>query len=355
MQTIRISIRDAESGMVIARDIYNQREQLIVNQGTILNPKTIEYLKFNLINSILIFRGSGDTAEFKVTYLDSLKESADYRKFDIEYAIGLQDLSQHMSQLIENQKDVNPNQLIDGVKGILDGSHNTMRLLEMLQCMRSFDDITYAHSFNVAMICGIFGKWLKFSQDDIEVLLLSGLIHDIGKLLIPKLIINKRDKLTQEEFEIVKTHPIKGYELMKNSNLDNRVLDAILMHHERQNGTGYPYGITGDKIHEFAQIVAIADVYDAMTADRIYRKGICPFDVVDIFEKALDMYNPKFLLVFLENIADSYINYNVKLSDGRIGEIIMINRRSLSKPVVRIDDDFIDLSKEEGLRIVEVI
>jgi HD-GYP domain-containing protein (c-di-GMP phosphodiesterase class II) len=129
------------------------------------------------------------------------------------------------------------------------------------------------------------------------------------------------------------------------------------MHHERFDGSGYPSNLRGSEIEDFAKIIAIADVYDAMTATRCYREPLCPFEAIRIFEdEGLQKYDPRFIMTFLENVVSSYINNRVVLSNGIIGDIVFINKMFLSKPIVRTEDgDFIDLSKERGLGILAIL
>lgn len=128
------------------------------------------------------------------------------------------------------------------------------------------------------------------------------------------------------------------------------------MHHERCDGTGYPLGIGADRIDKFAKIVSIADVYDAMTAARVYRGPLCPFSVIEIFEKeGLQKYETQYILCFLENVVLTYMNNRVKLSNGLEGDIVYINRQTLSRPMVKCGEQFIDLSAEKDISIVEII
>jgi HD-GYP domain-containing protein (c-di-GMP phosphodiesterase class II) len=124
------------------------------------------------------------------------------------------------------------------------------------------------------------------------------------------------------------------------------------MHHERCDGSGYPLGLGEDRINKYAKIVAIADVYDAMTAARIYRGPLCPFKVISIFEtEGLQKYDGKYILTFLEHIATTYMNNRVRLSNGKEGEVVFMNRNSLSKPMIKCGKTFIDLSKEPDIYI----
>ena len=192
----------------------------------------------------------------------------------------------------------------------------------------------------------MLGNWLGFSEDAQNTLTLCGLLHDIGKSRIPASIIGKPGRLTSEEFEQIKRHPLLGYELLKNQPLDPHIKNAALMHHERCDGSGYPTGLTEDYIDNFAMIVAIADVYDAMTAARSYRSPLCPFEVISKFEEdGFQKYHTKYILVFLKQIASTYQSNRVILSDGRGCTIVMLNQNALSRPIVQFDDkSCLDLS-----------
>ena len=194
------------------------------------------------------------------------------------------------------------------------------------------------------------------NEKDLKVLVTCGLLHDIGKLRVPNDIITKPGKLTVQEYEIVKKHPQYGYEMLKDKKLDRRVKLAALQHHERFGGTGYPYGLMGSDIEYFSSIVAVADVYDAMTASRIYRAPICPFEVVKMmYQDAFTKFDPIYAIPFLKNVVASYIGTNVKLSDGRTGNVVLINDNALDKPIVQCGNDYVNLSKNSGLSIVSLM
>ena len=122
------------------------------------------------------------------------------------------------------------------------------------------------------------------------------------------------------------------------------------------DGSGYPLGLAGNHIDEYARIVSIIDVYDAMTSPRVYRGPTCPFDVIQIFEEeGFQKYDSRYILTFLRRIAESYLNERIKLSDGRTGKLIYINVHALSRPVVMVDGQAIDLRKEKDLKIMEIM
>ena len=241
-------------------------------------------------------------------------------------------MKENINNFIVNDEDLNVDQLLDETLTLFGENSTTISMFDMLHNMRQIDDSTYAHSVNVALICRLIGKWKNFSEKDMDTLTLCGLLHDIGKSKIPNEIIGKPGKLTDSEYEEIKKHPVIGYNLVKNLDIDQRIKNAVLLHHERFDGKGYPLGLTGNEIDDFTSIVSIADVYDAMTANRCYRDGLCPFEVIAMFEKeGLTQFNPKYILTFLDHIANTYINNEVLLSDGSSGKIVLINKK-LTRP-----------------------
>ena len=128
------------------------------------------------------------------------------------------------------------------------------------------------------------------------------------------------------------------------------------MHHERCDGSGYPLGLKADKIDKYAKLVAIADLYDAMTSPRVYRGPMCPFQVVEEFEReGLQKHDPKMILVFLENVVNTYLQNRVRLNNGLEGDVIYINRDHLARPTIQSGNDFIDLAEEQDLEIEALV
>jgi putative nucleotidyltransferase with HDIG domain len=357
MEAIRIRTDQAESGMVVASDIYSSSNQLIITQGTILDERMITRLRFYNIYGLVINHQEPKTEVPKdESYIETLRNTVEFKKFNRTYVDTIGNVEGSFQDVINGDKPFNIDQMLADTDRILREGRNGAHVMEMLHGIRDYDDITYVHSLNVSLICSIFANWIKLSPEETRILTLGGLLHDIGKMLVPREIITKDGKLTPEEFEIIKSHTIRGYQALKDQPIDVRVKHAALMHHERCDGTGYPNGFKSDQIENFSKIIAIADVYDAMTSNRRYRKAICPFDVVENFERdGFLKYDPKYLMIFLERIVQSYIHNIVRLSDGSEGEVVMINKLTLSKPVVRIGSGFVDLSKERKLYIDSII
>lgn len=358
MNIIKILISQALPGMITAEDIYTKDNHLIIAKGTTLTDKIITRLVFYSIIELSIYASSQKTDEIDAdyTYIEQIRNSESFHRFHLAYKNTVNNFKESLDQIVSDQQELETDQLLADASKILYQCDSYIELFNMLQCMRNYDDTTYVHSLNVALICNIIGKWLHFEPDDLEAITLAGLLHDLGKLMIPSQIISKPTKLTAEEYTLIKTHTIRGYNILKNKQLDPRIKHAALMHHERCDGSGYPYGFYAEQIDPFAKLVAIADVYDAMTCARVYRGPLCPFDVITLFEtEGYTKYDPKYIMTFLEGIAQTYIHNSVRLSDGTVGEIVLINKLELSKPVVKVGDVFVDLTKHRDLQIVSLI
>jgi putative nucleotidyltransferase with HDIG domain len=349
----------AEAGMIIAEDVYTHDNRLIIPKNTVITDKIITRLKFYNISSISIAIAESKSPvskHIKINYSETIKSSNEFKKFNSKYDILINDLKLQLLNLISQKSQIDTSLLLNQIKSIIAESRNGIHLFDILHCMPESEDITYIHSLNVALISNVLAHWLKFSEEEINILTLGGLLHDIGKLVLPPEIMFKRNSLTDAEYAIIKTHPLRGYQLLNNSNLNPHIMNMILMHHERCDGNGYPSGLKSSRIDSFAKIIAIADVYDAMTSARVYRPALCPFEAISIFEsEGLQKFDPHYIMTFLEEIVQSYVGNRILLSNKQEGEIIMINKRALSRPIIQVDDQFIDLSKVQSLSIAAIL
>lgn len=360
MNTIKILTSQALPGMVVSEDIFTDDYHLIIAKDTVLTDKIISRLKFYSIKDFHIYSDDKiietETNFLESTFYNNLKKSETFKRFYKAYNNSANRIKDAMDDFIANPNDINTDDLLSEVRNILHQCDTGIGLFHMLHCMREFDDTTYIHSLNVSLICNIIGKWLNLSSEDLKIITIAGLLHDIGKLLIPNEIITKPSKLTDDEFSLIKTHTIEGYNILKDTNLDERIKNVVLMHHERCDGSGYPKGLTRHEIDPFARLVAIADVYDAMTSARVYRGPLCPFEVIKLFETEGYMkYDIQYILSFLEGVVQTYINNTVRLNNKMEGVIVFINKYNLSRPVVMCKDKFIDLSKQQDLYIEALI
>lgn len=284
--------------------------------------------------------------------------SDEFKGFQVDYLLYIEHVKTVFANVINTPGyTIDINDLIQRMAPLYNSRNTIVELFDMIHQMHSLSDTIYAHCLNVALISRMIGRWLHLEQHDLDVLTCSGLLHDIGKLAIPDDILNKPGKLTDEEFALIKSHPKTGYEMLRNQDVDTRIKQAALMHHERYDGSGYPNQLSCEFLSDFAMIVAIADVYDAMTAARSYREPLCPFQVIEKFEQeGFQKYHTKYIYVFLHNIASTYQSNRVMLNDGRVCKIVMLNQNTLSKPIVQFDDGMcMDLSGQRELFITKIL
>lgn len=357
----RLSTLQLVPGMIVAENVFNYNHQLIVAKGTSLTDKLITRLDLYGILDIYVEDVIPDVsvvpaAPKEPSYSERIKKSPEFKAFKKDYKLNVDSFKDVMNSVVEKNIQLDVGILLKNSLNLIANNKSQIGILDMLHNMRDFDDSTYAHCMNVALICNVLASWLKFTPKEVELATACGLFHDIGKLLIPHDIITKPGKLSDDEYEQIKRHPMAGYQLLMTQNVDDHVRYAALMHHERFDGTGYPMRISGEKIDKYARIVAIADVYDAMTACRVYRGPLCPFRVIEIFEaEGYERYDVQYLLTFLENVVNTYIQNHCRLSDGREGDIIFINKEKLSRPVVQCGKQYVDLAEETDLSIVELL
>ncbi len=350
----RLPISEVAPGMVTARDIYSRTDQLILNRDSVLGADSIAKLMFYSIGGIWVYEETLKKVE-EDAYTDTLRKSADFIQFKQKYDATVQIIQNGFEQMVMGKGGIEE-AMMATIEDTIKDARSNVHIFNMLHCIREYDDMIFMHSINVALICNVFANWLRLGEEEKKLLTTCGLFHDAGKLLIPTRILNKPGKLSEEEYAIAKMHPESGYELLKNLQVDERVLQVVKMHHERYDGSGYPEGKSGDEIDMYSCLVGIADVYDAMTSKRIYRGALCPFDVIKIFEEeGMNQFNPQYLLPLMGKLAETYIHHTVRLSDDSRGEVIMINPFALARPVVKVGNSFVDLTKRNDLKIVAVL
>ncbi len=361
-----VKLSDLKPGMVTTEPVTTKRGQEIVPAGTALTKQLISRIEFYGLPSASIDdasiasedgaaephpaqepdQGGGgegsaaiSTPVNEVAYSQQVRHSKTFKEYSLNSTIVTKTLQDELEGFVNDGKEIDYAALLAAVKSLITPGQTIIQYFDMLHNLRSSDDSVYSHSLNVAMISRIIGKWLKWKESDLDTLVIAGLLHDIGKITIPPEILNKEEKLTDEEFELIKQHPQAGYDMLRDLDIDPRIKKAALQHHERCDGSGYPLGAKGAIINDFAAVIAIADVYDAMTAARKYRAPLCPFQVIREFERdGYHKYKTEFLLTFLQRIATTYQNNRVILSDGRAAKIILLNQNSLSEPLVQLND-----------------
>lgn len=339
-------------GMEIAENVTDHRGNVIIKKNTKLDKILIEKLSINNIICVNI----KEPEDYVTNYFDKVKCAKSFKTFEQLYFENFTAYKVSVEFLVYNKAPINNDDLLKIIQNItkpLSGSKIT--ILDMLSVLRTDDkDFLFAHGLNVALICSYTANWFGLSDEERDILILSGFYYDIGKFLIPENIIRKQGKLTDAEFTKMKTHTLLGFSMLQSlTNLDDNVKLATLMHHERCDGNGYPQKLKENQINKYAKIISILDAYEAMTSYRSYRLPLCPFKVIDILSKdGYGKYDTEYYLSFMTRIVEQYIGKEVLLNNGNACKIVLINKHDLSRPmVVTEDNEYIDLSKEKNLYI----
>lgn len=227
--------------------------------------------------------------------------------------------------------------------------------------LKTFDEYTYTHSINVSVLSVSFGKSLQLPKSTLRLLGLAGLFHDLGKQRVPQNVLNKPGKLSPEEFEIIKSHPERGYALCASGGIkDAAVLRGILEHHEKCNGCGYPAKLAGEAVHLFGRIISVADVYDALTSRRVYKSGMLPNKALSImYNMRGEDFFPGMVERFIKTVGIYPVGSLVRLSDFSHGVVVAANPSLPLLPLVKVAFDermrprsqvLVDLAQEKTLQ-----
>ncbi len=207
--------------------------------------------------------------------------------------------------------------------------------------LRQADEYTMLHSIEVCILTTLLGSVVGMGRSELAGLSLAALLHDIGKMAIPRAILNKPGRHDQEETAVMQRHTSLGWTILRSqAGLSEELALVALQHHERFGGGGYPLGLCGERIHQYARLCTVTDVYDAMTADRVYRKGFPPAEALATMTGSMkEAFDPQLLSCFVECVAPYPTGTPVELTDGRRGIVSGIDQARLDRPRVRVLQD----------------
>lgn len=345
------SIFECPDGYEIADDVFSRYGSMVVSKHTIVDEYIRQKLKDFKVDRIAVFEPA-----LLETFVENPK--AAFVESKRKYLEGINSVKVIINDLAAGRV-LDYGKINEITDSFYENIYSNFAEIECLNQIKGADEYTYSHCVNVSLYSMLIGKWLKLPESEIKLLLNAGILHDVGKSKVPMEILNKRGPLTQREFDVIKKHSVYGFEIIKDiPDINEKVKNAVLMHHEKENGTGYPFGVRSTGINYFAKIISIADVFDALTSERVYKNRLTPFDTFREFERigiGEGHYDLSILLTFLYNISQYYIGSRVMMSTGKVGEIIYIPPHNISSPVVRDEDDYIDLSVRQDMKIVEML
>ncbi|WIF94111.1 HD-GYP domain-containing protein [Caminicella sporogenes] len=358
-----VPINCVKVGSHLGKNLYDSNGRILLRKGTKLNSSLIEKIRQSGFYTIYINDEYSSNEiediikpELKLKTINTLKETFKY--IEKEHSSKNINLLKQKKNLIQEK---HLNSLNEISKNLVDDISKTKDVLINLIDIKNMDNYTYEHSLSVSILSLVIGIELGLNKNELYNLCIGALLHDIGNAFIPKEILNKEGTLTDEEYRLIREHPLKGYEYLKENYQLTAFAKAIaLQHHERIDGSGYPYGLTGDKINKLAKIVAVADVYDAMTSDRPYKKAKSPNEAIEYIMGAAGRYfDFDIARAFVKRVIPYPIGTLVKLSNGEIGVIEEINSNFPLRPKIKVikqlattvDMKLIDLLKEPNIVI----
>jgi len=347
-----VEINEIKPNMELARNIYDADGRILLNSGVNLTQNYIDRLKSLGINSLYI--------------KDELSPEGDHYPDIISERSRIETINTVKRSFydLQNNRKLNVRLIQSAVNNIIDELLHNRDVLIGIKDIRVYDDYTYAHSVNVCILSLVTGITLSYNDLKLNELGIGALLHDIGKTKISKEILNKPDDLTEAEYKEIQKHSRYGFDILRQyPEISLLSAHIAFQHHERLDGTGYPRQLSGNDIHEYAKIVAVADVYDSLMADRPYRPSYTVNQALSILKRSAGSHlDNRIINALAANIAVYPIGTLVELSTGSIGIVTDINREQPTRPIVRIIYDKkhksncpfleIDLSKKSTILIV---
>ncbi|MEH6945140.1 HD-GYP domain-containing protein [Bacillus sp. JJ722] len=349
-----IKLLDAKEGDILLKDVMLQSKRPLMFKDTVLTKENMKVLSSFLIQNVDVSKPTTQTLSETTSSNEVVEEECDfitaYFKAIDEY-----------KRLFKKWQSGLPTHVSD-VREII------IPLLEQALSDNKFDfylykhsnesDYIYHHAISVGLYSAFLAKSIGLAKGEVIQVAIAGCLCDVGMSRIPAKILSKKAKLSKEEYDEVKSHPLLGYKmLLGTSSLKKDAQLAILQHHERLDGSGYPRGDKAEKIHLYSRIIAAADTYHALTTDKSYQKGIPPFKVLEMIRyEEFGKFDLPVVNALLSSIVQMGIGSKVILSNFLTGEVIFMNPHNITRPLIKLldSDDMVDLERRRDL-FIEVI
>ncbi len=363
-----IKTNQLRKGLCLAEDVISPLGGVLLYKDTLIEEYHKDLLTAFTINSVKIqdFHSQGTKSKVKVG--DAKLHQTKKEKQDASIAINSPDVAKKDFQKqyadavhfiknvmieVEYTKKIPLMEIRSILKPLVDQVCEQPKILFAKNQMRSNEEYTYQHLIGVSLISALIAKFMNYKENELMAIALAGIFHDIGKTRISDEILNKKGTLNQYEFEEMKKHPLYGYEILKNiTGLHPGVALAALEHHEREDGNGYPYGRKSYEIHPYGKIIAVADIFNAMTSERVYKEAKNIYQVLkQLNADAFGKLDPQVVRKLINGLLTYCVGNTVTLSGGKIGEIVFINNQEPLSPLIKVGNDFIDLSQRSDISI----
>lgn len=345
-----VSTSDCQEGMQLAKAIFNDDGLVLINEGVQLTKKMIE----RLVNMGITYVYIKDSRTEDIVIPEVLTEET--------RRLAMETIKEQFSKLSDSGKLLHAVQdpkfiksFKKSVECIIEDLNNFQGVMSALTNMYSYDQYTFTHSLHVTIYSITLAMAKNYSEKQILEIGLGAMLHDIGKLTTPHEILTKPGKLTEEEFAIIKEHPTTGFEILRKIHEVPFVCaHCAYQHHERENGSGYPRGLKDKEIHEYAKLIGLCDVFDALTSHRSYRKAMPAHQAMEIiFAGSGTLFQKELVELFRDTISLYPVGMTVKLSDGSIGVVIALNKSLPSRPVVRLIRDQMGQATMKEINLAE--
>ncbi len=358
MALIHVKTHRLKKGMIIRADVYNRSGVVLVPDGTVVTKEVFDLLTRHFIDEVIVdYTLETPPAHIPAKTLTKQEEQQEkIKEFTKTYQVAEETLSNNLLDIVENDKEVDVDALLGLLNSVINKADGDINLCDLLFKMEQSSHLLYSHSINVALYGQLLGRWLEFTPDEIELVSLAGLLHDIGHLKYPKDDLSSftlHDGLAKACHE---QHPTYGYKILQNKNVDHRIKQAVLTHHERLDESGFPLGVSFANINQIARVLAIADSYVTLITEEYGKPALSPFEALKTLQETdYKKFDSKFLMTFIERISQNYIQHEVLLTNGQTGTIIMLNKLDITRPLVQVDNHFIDLALQRDIGIEKFI
>ncbi|MDO4754464.1 MAG: HD domain-containing protein [Bacillota bacterium] len=356
-----VRIEDLKVGTIVSKDMFNESGNLMLSSGTVIDQNHINYFLSHGIENMLV------DEEPEANEAISPAHGA-YENLRVLYRSALDEAKKMHSTVFQgNQIDLDA--ICDIVSTGVEVTKTEENVLRILRSVSQGEDYLFSHPVNVSILASKMAIWLGY---DPLLAALAGIFHDIGKAKVKSQLFYKTTPLEAGELDQIKEHAMFGYDVLKKAfsgimdgtvrhkhitpQYAKEILRTTIEHHERETGTGYPFGLNSENISFYSKIISVADVFDAITSDRHYREGASPYVAFRIMqEEAFRGLNAQITQVFLDKIARYFVGNKVRLSDGRHGEVVYLNKNDPNHPLVKCGQEFVDLSTNYSITIDEVL